>query len=244
LLAVIGLAIPAILESFDVKTDAALGVVAAVFGAIIVGALVPAKRRLIWVLSIIVAALVAHVVLTPLGPEVLPYATLGLVVVIWMLARKAERNGGAVSFALRSEAAMALILVAIFAIRFENRLSDDTKALQRAQSPKWGNVSLRIAQDLQSHGITPDTRVAVIGPYAESYWARTGRLKIVANVPRPLVEQFWGLPLAQRDSLLRLFAQAGATYAIASMPPSIAAQPDAPWTPVQFSGWVRRIDGK
>jgi hypothetical protein len=66
----------------------------------------------------------------------------------------------------------------------------------------------------------------------------------VANVPRPLVEQFWGLPAAQQDSLLLLFAQAGATYAIASMPPSVAAPPDARWTPVQFNGWVRRIDGK
>ncbi len=244
LLATIGLAIPALLESLNIKTGAALGVVAAVFGAIVVGVLVPARNRVLWTLAIIFAALASHVVLTPLGADVLPFPVFGLLVVIWMLARNAERNSAAESFAVRTEVAIAVILVAVFAIRFQNRLSDDAKAFDRASSATWGNLPVRIAQDLRSRGVAPGTRIAIIGPHAESYWARAGRLHIVANVPRLLVDDYWGLSDAQQDSLLALFAKAGATYAIASMPPTLAAPPDARWTPIRFSGWLRRIDGR
>jgi hypothetical protein len=244
LLATVGLAIPALLESIDVKTGAALGVVVAVFGAIIVGALVPARNRVLWVLAILFAALASHVIFTPLGVEALPFVAIVLLVVIWIVARKAERGDGAESVAMRMQVAMTLILVAVFAIRFQNRMTDDVKAFARASSATWGNVPLRIAEDLQSHGVVAGARIAVIGPHAESYWARAGRLHIVASVPRPLVESFWGLPVARQDSLLALFAKAGAVYAVASMPPSVAAPPDGRWAAVRFSGWVRRIDGK
>jgi len=45
---------------------------------------------------------------------------------------------------------------------------------------------------------------------------------------------------ASRDSLLQLFAAAGATVAIASMGPDGSA-PDISWTPVQYRGWIRRL---
>jgi membrane-bound metal-dependent hydrolase YbcI (DUF457 family) len=242
LFALIGIAVPAVLESLDIRTAAGLGVVAAVLGAMLVGVIVPAKSRIVWVLSVVFAALAAHVILTPLGADVLPFAVFGLVVLFWMLARTALRSGATLSFARRTEVAIGLVLFAVFALRFQNRMSADTTALERAASPTWGNVSMRIAQDLVSHGVTPGTRIAVIGPHAEAYWARTARLRIVADVPRPLIEKFWALPEAARDSLLRQFAAAGATYVVASLPPTIAAPPDARWTPVRFSGWVRRLD--
>ena len=56
----------------------------------------------------------------------------------------------------------------------------------------------------------------MIGPHADSYWARTGRLKIVASVPTPVVPAFWRLSRAGQDSLLAEFAAAGARVAIAS----------------------------
>jgi len=242
-LALVGLAIPAGLESLDMRTAAGLGVVAALLGGVLAGVLVPARRRILWMLAVAFAALVSHVVLAPLGADVLPFPVLALVAVFWILARGAERDDRAESFALRSELAMAVVLGLIFVIRFENRLSADFTALARAASPKWGNVSVRIAADLASHGIGPGMRIAVIGPHAEAYWARAGRLHIVADVPRPLVDRFWGLPAAQQDSLIAQFAAAGAAYAVASMPPSgtPAAPVDSRWTPVKFGGWVRPL---
>jgi hypothetical protein len=246
LLALVGMAIPAGLESLDTRTAAGLGVVAALLGGVLAGVLVPARRRMVWVFAVAFAALASHVVLTPLGADVLPFPVLALVVVFWIVARGAERNDRAESFALRSELAMAVVLGFVFVIRFENRMSDDFTALTRAASPRWGNVPVRIAADLASHGIGPGTRIAVIGPHAEAYWARAGRLRIVADVPRPLVDRFWALPVAQQDSLIAQFGAAGATYVVASMPPSntraaVAAPADPRWTPVKFSGWVRRL---
>ncbi|HEX3868492.1 MAG TPA: hypothetical protein VHV78_17130, partial [Gemmatimonadaceae bacterium] len=96
------------------------------------------------------------------------------------------------------------------------------------------------ARDLESHGITPGTNVAVIGPHAESYWARAARLTIVADVPRPVVPAFWHLGSVAQDSLLADFARAGATVAIATVGPE-QGSPDSTWTPVAYHGWIRRL---
>ena len=143
-------------------------------------------------------------------------------------------------FAHRATAALALVLTMVFGLRLERRLRQDANALSRAASTGWGNVQLKIAQDLAAHGIGEGTPIALIGPHAESYWARAGRLKIVANVPRTRVSAFWQLSPASRDSLLQAFAAAGATVAVASMGPD-GASPDSSWTPVRYRGWIRRL---
>src|SRR5262249_19797451 len=120
------------------------------------------------------------------------------------------------------------------------RVEQDAQEVNVAASPNWGNVDAKIARDLAGRGIVPGTRVAVIGPHAEAYWARAARVKIVANVPRPRVPDFWKLSLAGQDSLLAAFADAGATVAIATIVPD-DARPDALWTPVPYRGWIRRL---
>jgi hypothetical protein len=80
----------------------------------------------------------------------------------------------------------------------------------------------------------------VIGPHAESYWARAGRLHIVANVPRTLTNEFWELTPTARDALLDDFAAAGATVAVATVGPEDAT-PDSTWTPVRYQGWIRKL---
>jgi hypothetical protein len=94
--------------------------------------------------------------------------------------------------------------------------------------------------DLASHGITPGTRIALIGPHAESYWARTARLHIVASVPSNRIGAFWMLSKAGQDSLLAEFAASGATVAIATL--EVGGQaPDSSWTPVKYHGRIRRL---
>jgi hypothetical protein len=122
------------------------------------------------------------------------------------------------------------------------RLRKDDEALSRASESRWGNLSANVAADLASHGIGPGTRIAVIGPHAESYWARTGRLKVVACVPRPVVPTFWRLSRAGQDSLLSEFATAGAQVAVASVgPESTEPSPDSSWTSVRYRGWIRPL---
>ena len=94
--------------------------------------------------------------------------------------------------------------------------------------------------ELASHGITPGTRIALIGPHAESYWARTARLHIVASVPRNRVSEFWKLSPAAQDSLLDAFAAAGATYAIATVGvPGVP--PDSTWEAVKYHGEIKKL---
>jgi hypothetical protein len=102
------------------------------------------------------------------------------------------------------------------------------------------NAEWRIAQDLAANGIVPGTRIALIGPHAESYWARTARLKIVANVPDPIAPMWWYIPAASRDSLLAKFAARGAQVAILTRRPP-EGPPDSTWTPLRYQGWMRRL---
>src|SRR5262249_11360196 len=126
-------------------------------------------------------------------------------------------------------------------LRVYLRLKDqDGEALRRSRLATWGNAQWKIAQDLASRGIGPETNIAVIGPHADSYWARTGRLHIVASVPTNRVLAFWELSKPAQDSLLSLFRAAGATVAIATMGPP-ERSPDSTWTPVTYDGWIRPL---
>ena len=75
--------------------------------------------------------------------------------------------------------------------------------------------------------------IALIGPHAESYWARMARLKIVANVPDPIAPIWWLIPRTARDTLLRKFAERGATVAILTRQPP-TGPPDSSWVPLRY----------
>jgi hypothetical protein len=112
--------------------------------------------------------------------------------------------------------------------------------LRTSATEEWNNVEWKVAGDLAAHGVTPGTRIALIGPHAESYWARTARVNIAADVPPPVIDEFWRLTPAVRDSLLDQFALAGATVAIATIGPENTG-PDGTWTPLRYHGWMRRL---
>ncbi len=248
----IGLAIPIGLLSIDDRGAAALALVVSILGGAAFGAWIAGRldswtggRRLLWALGVLVAAAVTHVVFPPTFPGITMFGGIGLAVVLWAMSRSAIRGRRSVRFAHGFSAALALVVTTLILLRFAGRLRDDRAALVLAASPRWGNVSANIAEELRAHGIGPGTRIAVIGPHADSYWARTGRLEIVASVPRPVVAGFWRLSHAAQDSLLGAFAAARAQFAIASVGPPAdvtGTRPDSSWTPVAYRGWIRRLD--
>jgi hypothetical protein len=194
-----------------------------------------------WIAASVVGLLAARVVFLPSFPDLVRVGAAGLVVLYWRAALAAVRAQRPVWFARRSHAALALVLMLMLAFRVGIRLNQDRAALARANSPAWGNAHWKIAQDLATHGMTPNTRIAVIGPHAEAYWARTARLHIVANVPANRVRAFWSLPKPSQDSLLSLFRAAGATVAIATIGPSDAVL-DSTWVPLEYHAWVRPLE--
>jgi hypothetical protein len=240
LAALLGVAVPILLEALDLRSAVALALVISIVGGLVAGVVVSTRRRVIWMVAVVLGMGITRVVLPASFPPILLPGGAALAAAIWLLSRRAIQTGHPVRFARRLEAALGVAIALLLIVRFGARLAQDARAVDRSASPVWGNLSWRIANDLTRHGIGPGTRIAVIGPHAESYWARTGRLTIVASVPGPVVRDFWRLAPSARDALLARFHAAGATVAIASVGPEVGA-PDSSWTPVQFRGWIRPL---
>ena len=241
LAAAAGVAVPIALEALDNRSAIALALVISIVGGLVAGVTVSSRRRVLWAIAVVFGMLVTRVIFPASFPAILLPAGAALVFDVWVMSRRAIQRGRPVRFARRLETALGVTIGVLLLIRFAGRLEQDGQALARSNSPHWGNLSWRIATDLAQRGIGPGTRIALIGPHAESYWARAGRLKIVANVPRPAAQDFWRLGPAGRDSLLARFHDAGATVAIASIGPETGGLDDS-WTPVRFQGWIRPLD--
>jgi hypothetical protein len=236
--ALLGLAVPVALESMVPLTLRSMWLITATIGGTLTAALVKARSAAVWVPVALVGAVVTLVFFPPSFPSLLRLAAAGLVVLFWRASLAAIRQWRSVAFAQRTFAGLMLLISILMIYRLWNRADQDLDALAKAAAPNYGNLPWKIAQDLVSHGITPGTRIALIGPHAESYWARTGRLHIVGSVPRNRVGEFWTLPKADQERLLAEFAANGATVAVATL--GIAGQPpDSTWRPVKYRGRVR-----
>jgi hypothetical protein len=240
LLAMLGVAIPLGLEAASSETIIGMTVVASVIAGMTAAALIPDRYPAVWTLGFLGATIASRFILPPSAPDIARLGAFLVAIVFWFSARSAVRAQRTVLFAQRASIAMMVLMFAVLAIRWEARLKQDVAGLIRAGAPGWGNLSVKVADELARHGIGPGTRVAIIGPHAESYWARIGRLNIVADVPRTRTEDFWKLPIERREALLQEFAAAGATVAIASIGPAGGA-PDSSWTPVNYKAWIRRL---
>lgn len=205
--------------------------------AMIVGTLVPLHRRILWMVCVPLALILSILILSPNVPALMRLGGAVFVIGLWALSTRAIRRGRPVRFAVGMQTALALSVGVILVGRLALRLARDIDAAGHAGpvSPEW-----RIAEELRAHGITPGTRIALVGPHAESYWARTARLKIVADVPDPLTDIWWELPTARRDSVLALFARGGAQVAIVTRPPKLGSM-SAEWTQMRYGGWMRRL---
>jgi hypothetical protein len=240
LLAVLGIVIPLGLEAASTETIIGLTVVASIVAGMTAAALISDRRPALWTLGVIAVTLGAKILLPPSAPDIARMGVVLIAVVFWFAARSAVRAHQTIAFARRTSIAMTILIFALLGLRFEIRVKQDLAALVLAASSEWGNVSVKVAEDLASHGVAPGARIALIGPHAESYWARSGRLNIVADVPRTQVSEFWKLPTSRREALLNEFAAAGATVAVASVGPDAGA-PDSSWTPVKHRGWIRKL---
>lgn len=221
----------------DSLTRGGFALAVAVSAAILVGVLVPMHRRAVWLVAIPLTLVATLLLVPPREPSLMRAAGAAFALVIWLASRAAIRAGRTHRFAVAAQAALAVSLTVVLVGRVGLRMARDAGAAGRAgaSSPEW-----MVAQDLAAHGIVPGTRIALIGPHAESYWARTARVKIVANVPDPLAPFWWTLPAARRDSTLAKFAAHGAQVAIATRPSPLGAV-DAGWTPLAYGGWMRPL---
>ena len=85
------------------------------------------------------------------------------------------------------------------------------------------------AKELRRMGAQPGDKVAVIGDGASAYWARLGKLRIVAEIMDTNMDanmdrnqgskQFWDAPEEVQQNVYHVMAQAHAKLVVASCPP-------------------------
>ena len=238
--AFVGMMIPLVIEAIQDRTVSGLGIVTSIVGGTIAGVLVTTKQRWLWVLALIVGVGLTRLVLPPSNRRDLLLGAACLVAAFWFLSRRAIVTRRPLRFAYRGQAALATVLAIVLLTRLGVRMKQDVDQLRLTAADAWNNVEWHVARDLAAHDVPAGARIALVGPHAESYWARTARLHIAADVPPPVIGAFWALAPAARDSLLDEFAAAGATVAIATVGPENGA-PDRTWTPLRFHGWMRRL---
>ena len=86
----------------------------------------------------------------------------------------------------------------------------------RVQEGRWNDKSWRIAEALAGRGLEPGARVGHVGYTFGAYWARLGRYRIVAEVPRGEDRAFHRTSGSRRERVIEDFRRAGAVAVIAS----------------------------
>lgn len=231
--ALAGVLVPLALFAIPVQSPQMLSLMSSVVMALSLAFATKHRSLATRLVVIPIGAFITRIMLSPVLPTVVPIGALLVVVGFWLLARSATRSGDAAGFARTIGLAAAATIGVLLVGRAAIRMYGDARALSSA------NVSWSAAQSLAAVGLTPGTRVAVIGSPYDAYWARAGRLHIVGVVPPPVMRLFWSFAPARRDSLLALFADERAAFAISTSSP-INAAADSSWTPVA-GAWVRAL---
>jgi hypothetical protein len=164
--------------------------------------------------------------------------TIVLIIAYWVVSRSAEERAEwpVVSPLLKRAliGSNAVLVLWVAELKYADSLR---QKMPDAQEPNDNWYAAGLAARL---GIKPGDKIALIGSPFEAYWARVGRVKIVAVVPPPQMEAFYGLPPAQRQHLYEEFARAGADFVIAQHATSPEG-PDPSWTGMRYIGWVKKL---
>jgi hypothetical protein len=113
-----------------------------------------------------------------------------------------------------------------------------------AATPEGGRVAgspAEIAAGLRELGIAPGDRIGFVGYAFGAYFARLGRMQIVAQIRSQDAERLWNAPPSRRQAALEAFARAGAKAVVTDGVP-VGGPPDG-WVRVGETGhWVRVLN--
>lgn len=98
-----------------------------------------------------------------------------------------------------------------------------TAQVKTYETPGWPG---EVTEALQSSGLQEGDQVAVIGYAFDSYWARLGRFKIVAEMLGTDADEFWFGSEDQQRRAIRAFADTGAKAIVAENVPEHVDLPD------------------
>lgn len=100
-----------------------------------------------------------------------------------------------------------------------------------------------IGEGLRELGIGPGDRIGFVGYAFGAYFARLGRIRIVAQIHAKDAEGFWSADPSRRRAVLAAFARAGAKAVVTDRVPT--AGPPRGWVRVGETGhWARLLTGR
>ncbi|HVG46218.1 MAG TPA: hypothetical protein VM890_15855 [Longimicrobium sp.] len=85
-----------------------------------------------------------------------------------------------------------------------------------------------VARALHARGVPEGARVGVVGSGQTAFWARSSRVRIIAEAPN--ARRFWSAPPAEQAAVLSALTRAGATTVLADNAPGCERTPD--WQPL------------
>jgi hypothetical protein len=169
--------------------------------------------RLQWVFACVTALALLWVVAS-LPAIIVRSVTLAVGLILWLrLSRSADpANTVASSLSLRRAIAVAGVVAIVLpsVVAGWHAILRWKQVAQGEAHPDWSTAQ-RIIRD----GTPIGSKIAVLGNPENSGWARLARYRIVAVVPERVVEAYWKLSDADRDRVMRAFADAGASRVIA-----------------------------
>jgi hypothetical protein len=84
--------------------------------------------------------------------------------------------------------------------------------------PQW-----EVAEGLRQMGVRPGDKVASIGLPAVAYWARLGRVSVVAEIPEVAADTFWLADPSVQSQVIETIAKTGAKLIVADkVPPFVS----------------------
>ena len=144
------------------------------------------------------------------------------VVLIWLALFLATR----LEHTPNSQRYIRAISIALVAIMMLSTLASSTGEavatahyLVRGEDPS-AHEQWNVAEGLRESGLSSSDRVAYIGNTHRAFWAHLLGVKIIAEVRRDKVNDFWEADRAVKAGVLNAFARTGAKAVVAETPPT------------------------
>jgi hypothetical protein len=149
----------------------------------------------------------------------------GFVLVLFLVLLSAVRFRTEDEQVVRIVVAATFFMMALATAQYTIRVVNHS--IPVGEGPSSTEEDLRVAERLRDIGMTPGTKVAVIGDGEGAYWARLAHLRIVAEIMdrNGGSVQFWRSAESVQQQVYDLFQRAHAKIVVASCVSSCPARP-------------------
>ena len=160
--------------------------------------------------------------------------TASFIVLLWLalfMAVRVPQAASAMKF-VKSISVVMVTLIVLTTVASSNReVLLTARQLIRGENPS-AHEQWQVADGLREMGVGPGDKVAFIGDSFRSFWAHLAGARVVAEVRKDKVVDFWQANSSVKSDLINAFAGAGVKAVVTEKPP----------TGSDLSGWQKIRD--